>query len=312
MEKNYLRKIGLACASLFMVLSANAQAAIGDLLYPEDGSSMIYKVTAADEATVWSGGKVVGSFTIPSVVTSAGVDYNVTSISQFVKNTTVTSLVVPSSVKSIAVNWQGFTGCTALESITFSPGFTTLAKGCFKDCSSLSNVILPEGVKDIPVYAFQNCAALATINLPSTVTTINGNGFVGCTGLTSIHCAGATPPTFVKNGDSKDFTTVTLYVPVGAKADYEAATNATPFMAIVEEEVASVQNISTSDDVKISVVGGKLNITKPAMGSVAVHTLAGALVANVANAGQTVQIPVLGKGVYAVTVNGKTYKVQVK
>jgi hypothetical protein len=78
--------------------------------------------------------------------------------------------------------------------------------------------------------------------LPS-VTTINNNAFATCTALKSV-TLGDTPPTLGINVFPAD-TIITIYVPKGAKADYETAAatkNWTPELVAMIEELPAEPN----------------------------------------------------------------------
>ena len=68
-------------------------------------------------------------------------------------NKTVTSIVIPNTVKQI--DDSAFYACQALTSITIPSSVTTIGK-----------------------YAFRNCTALTSITIPSSVTTIYDSSFV--------------------------------------------------------------------------------------------------------------------------------------
>ena len=78
----------------------------------------------------------------------------------FANNTSITSVILPESVKTI--EWGAFSGCTSLAQIEF-----------------------PEGLLTIGDYAF-SYTGLTTVVLPSTLTTFGEGVFDGCTKLANI------------------------------------------------------------------------------------------------------------------------------
>ena len=78
----------------------------------------------------------------------------------FANNTSITSVILPESVKTI--EWGAFYGCTSLAQIEF-----------------------PEGLLTIGDYAF-SYTGLTTVVLPSTLTSMGGGVFDGCTKLTNV------------------------------------------------------------------------------------------------------------------------------
>lgn len=227
-----MKRLSLFIGMLSVALSV--LGAIGDKIYSAD--NVIYEVTSANEVKVmgYTQEFSVTHWEIPRTIESGGVVYTVSAISQFINNTVVESIVVPGSVKAMITNWQGFKGCAKLKKIIFESGFTTLSKGAFQNCTALTEVILPHGLTEIPVYAFQN-AGLQTITLPGSTATINSNAFVGCNSLTEIRFDGTDIPSFVRNGDGKNYSTVSLVVPLQQTAAFQVATVANPFKEIRED-----------------------------------------------------------------------------
>ena len=78
----------------------------------------------------------------------------------FADNTSITSVILPNSIKTI--EWRAFSGCTSLAQIEF-----------------------PEGLLTIGDYAFSS-TGLTTVVLPSTLTTFGEGVFDGCTKLANI------------------------------------------------------------------------------------------------------------------------------
>ncbi len=66
--------------------------------------------------------------------------------------TSLTSVVVPGNVKTIAGN--GFYGNTVLKSVVFEEGVTTIESSAFIFNSVLQYVILPESCTGLDSYAF--------------------------------------------------------------------------------------------------------------------------------------------------------------
>lgn len=219
--------------------ATTASAAVGDKIYPAD--NVIYEVTSASEVKIvgYTSAFSITNWNIPRSIESEGISYTVSAIDKFINNTIVQTITIPSSVKAMTTNWQGFKGCTNLQRVTFENGFTTLAKGAFQNCTALTEVILPQGVTEIPTYTFQ-ATGLQRIKLPASVTSINSNAFVGCNNLTEISFEGNTPPTFITNSGGKSFATVILSVPTGQIAAFQAATTANPFQEIRENNTLGI------------------------------------------------------------------------
>lgn len=242
MKTRSVQKLSLLMVSLWMAISANA--AIGDKIYPSD--NIIYEITSATEVKVvgYTNAYSITDLVLPPAIESGGVTYSVSAIGAFINNQVVRTIRIPGTVKAMTTHWQGFKGCSNLRSVTFEQGITTLAKGAFTNCTSLAEIVLPEGITELPTYVFQN-TALETITLPASVTNVNSNAFAGCSNLTEIRYDGTTPPTFTKNSDGKNFSTVTLTVPQNTVAAFQGATVANPFKEIREDATLGIGNATT-------------------------------------------------------------------
>lgn len=67
-------------------------------------------------------------------------------------NTTVKSVVVPMTVKTISED--AFAGCTALESIVIPPSVEYIGRRAFQGCDSLKNIFLPLSINTVMPLTF--------------------------------------------------------------------------------------------------------------------------------------------------------------
>ena len=179
------------------------------------------------------------SVTIPEGVTSIG-------SRAFQGCAGLTSVTIPESVTSIGA-WA-FQNCTGLTSITIPKDLTSISMGMFCDCSGLTSVTIPEGVTSIGYYVFDGCAGLTSVTIPSSVTNINPFAFARCLGLTSVTSLVQEPFEIYSSVFNEiDWTTVTLYVPVGTKEKYEATPAWNQFQNIVEMGLDPVDQGETID-----------------------------------------------------------------
>lgn len=103
----------------------------------------------------------------------------------------ITSVVIPSTIKSIAAG--AFNGCSNLKNVTLPNGLLSIGAASFANCTSLENLTIPESVTafgsssnyGFVSYTFGGCSKLKNINIPSGITTLNAGCFMGC-GLDSI------------------------------------------------------------------------------------------------------------------------------
>ena len=73
-----------------------------------------------------------------------------------------------------------FSGCSNLNSVTFSNTLTVIGSHAFDSCSSLTSVSIPDGVTGIQSFAFDSCTNLAYIYIPASATTIGAYAFYDC------------------------------------------------------------------------------------------------------------------------------------
>ncbi len=79
-----------------------------------------------------------------------------------------------------------FNDCTALESVIFTDGLTTLYNFYgFKGCSSLKEVTIPDSVTDIS-YGFNGSDYLEKVTLGSGLSSVSHSAFIDCTALKEV------------------------------------------------------------------------------------------------------------------------------
>ena len=140
---------------------------------------------------------------------------------------------VPESVTKI--NSYGFSTCIAATEVSLPNSLTYISGSAFYNCESITSLKIPGSVTYIGATSFAECFALKEIELPKSVTTIGNNAFGSNTALEKMTVAWETPLSITSGVFSNtDITKVTLYVPEGTKALYEAAEVWKNFGAIVE------------------------------------------------------------------------------
>lgn len=159
-------------------------------------------------------------------LTFVNIPNSVTSIEgyAFQNCTGLTSVKIPSSIVSIGN--AVFSGCTGLTSIDLPATITSLGNYVFRNCTGLTSIDLPASITSIGNYTFQGCKELTSIELPATITSIGKYAFDNCNSLTHIKVHWETPLAITSDNNifrNVDISSVTLNVPVGTKALYEAA-----------------------------------------------------------------------------------------
>lgn len=160
---------------------------------------------------------------------------------QFYNNIELTEVHLPENATFIP---EGiFNGCMSLEIVNIPQSIERIGEFAFSDCA-ITDVHLPETLKRIDIDAFQSCRKLKTIVLPSSLTVIETNAFNLCGGLRSVYCKATTPPECIASGIETEIIdpfsqidkTIPLYVPIGTKNAYKAATGWNTFQNIIETD----------------------------------------------------------------------------
>ena len=95
--------------------------------------------------------------------------------------TSLKSVFIPKSLDSCSVVGNAsFSGCTALDTITFETGVTQIAAGLFASCPGLTEIVIPDTVTTIDECAFCNCENLKKVTFSPNITSIGYNAFARC------------------------------------------------------------------------------------------------------------------------------------
>ena len=189
------------------------------------------------------------------------------------------SLTIPNSVETIGV--QAFHGCRGLMGSLIIPNsIKTIGNQAFSHCNGFSgNLTIPNSVEAIGNYAFQNCSGLTgSLTIGNSVETIGDWAFLNCSGFTSIESKAVTPPTAMYDSFNGVNANISVYVPYGTVADYQAATGWDYFTNFIEAEIATFTitfNSNGGSDVAPIETEQGSTITAPAQPTKDGHTFVG-------------------------------------
>lgn len=152
-------------------------------------------------------------------VTSYYINYIVTSVGE--SNT----VRVKSGHKSYLPAELEIPATVEYKDMTFD--VTELSSNAFAENTYLQSVVIPNSVTTIGAVAFAQCTNLKTVSIPASVTTFSNNGcaFYKCFALTDVTVAWTENIPAIQASDFGELTlsNITLHVPFGTKALYEAA-----------------------------------------------------------------------------------------
>ncbi len=153
------------------------------LVFDLVGSSA-YSVRAANTS-------ISGDIDIPQ--TYNGKPVVVIQNSGFKDCSSLTSILIPSSIKSIGIN--AFENCSNITEITIPEGVTLIGNNTFKGCVKLASASFPTSIESFGANAFAGCTSLTSIVLPKNIQEIGANAFANCSKLATIEVFGDTPAT---------------------------------------------------------------------------------------------------------------------
>lgn len=202
------------------------------------------------------------------------------------------SIEIPRSVKKI--DTRAFSHCLGLQHVTFNEGLEETGMGAFwysgltelhlpssmrivgEDSflrTELRELILPEGIREIHRYAFGYNYLLEKLSIPSTVDSIAALAFFyDYEFLKDIYCHLMAPTPHAKWSPFDEYNEnpwdelhaeCTLYVPIGAKANFESDPFWNMFDHIVEiaEDEFPTQGIATPRSVPTEAEAGERHYT---------------------------------------------------
>ncbi|MBR5923420.1 MAG: leucine-rich repeat domain-containing protein [Clostridia bacterium] len=85
--------------------------------------------------------------------------------------------IIPTDGSVCLIEYDAFSGCTGLTSITMPDSVTSIGGGAFEGCTGLTSITIPDSVTAIGYKAFSDCTGLTSINIPDSVISVGGSAF---------------------------------------------------------------------------------------------------------------------------------------
>lgn len=239
------------CTKLSSVIIPQSITSIGD--YAFSGCSSITSVDVPNSVTSIG----INAFAACVGLTSVTIGSGVSKISDyaFYGCSNLTTLEIKDGVTSIG--YGSFSSCSSLSTVNLPNSLITIGSNAFQSTawyenlpdgvvyvgkvaycykgamSDATSISIKEGTFGIAASAFSSYTLLTSVTLPSSLKNIGLNAFTNCSNLTTVTSYMETPvPIDNYIFDYRNF--ITLYVPAGRKAVYEAANYWKEFKEIVE------------------------------------------------------------------------------
>ena len=186
-----------------------------------------------------------------------------TSISPFIRNKNLKSVVIGDHVKNTKENL--FRYCSNLTSVTFGKSLTTINRNAFAytglknvfignsvttieseafaGCNSLTSLVIGNSIKNINYRAFKGCG-LTYISIGESIKEIEREAFSECRNLAEIRSSAPVPPVvWDGNFDNNNFINTVVKVPKGSLSAYQTANVWKNFWDIQEDPALSIDDV---------------------------------------------------------------------
>lgn len=246
----------LGCSSLTSIIIPETVSSLGTSAFSQSGlvsvtipksisnisSSAFSRCKSLTSVNISDGIKSIGAsaFEECSSLASVVIPESVSSLGESVfLNSGLVSIYIPNSISEISTS--AFRGCKNLSMATIADGVKGIGSSAFSGCSNLSSINIPKSVETIGSLSFNGCTSLTSVTIPRSVKTIGGAAFADCS-INSVTVKAVEPITipstvfsYYSNSMYYSYANmVTLHVPEGCKAAYEAADVWNTFKEIVE------------------------------------------------------------------------------
>ena len=171
------------------------------------------------------------------------------------------SYTIPNSVTIIENS--AFADCTGLTEVIIPNSVTTIGWCAFLGCTGLTEVIIPNSVTIIENRMFFGCTGLTSVTIGNSVASINYLAFYDCIGLTEIINHAITPQTIASDvfAYNMDLTKISLFVPAGSVAAYQAAVRWSDFNIVpLDLDIAITAHPSATTNVNAGSINGSFTV----------------------------------------------------
>lgn len=217
------------CSSLSALELSNSLTSIG--VYAFRGAGL-ESIEVPSSVTSFSS----GVFKNCAKLVSATLGDNITTVGTYTFDSCTVLKNVTLAPKTTTISAYAFRACEGLETIELPSSLTSIGASAFRGCSSLKEIDIPADVPKVTSYVFQDCSSLAKVTINSSETQLSSYSFYYCDSIREIYCKASDAPSCSTSAFKG--TTVpdsaTLYVPIGSKETYAAATGWSAFANIVE------------------------------------------------------------------------------
>ncbi len=165
---------------ILALLTVFGMISISPVVSAETYGNYSYSVSGG-EATI-TGFSGSGDITVPSKI--GGYPVRAIGVRAFFNKASLTSVVIPDSVRTIAD--YSFMSCSSLKSVTIGNGVTDIGVEAFMTCPKLETLRFGNGLKRIGEVAFCGCGLLKEIVFPDSLEVIGGGSFTECSALKTV------------------------------------------------------------------------------------------------------------------------------
>ena len=222
--------------------SNNVNNWTGEFLYIDNYLFNVNVNNLHGKITVKNGTKAIAGYAF-----AAG--NNKESFDEEAKNTTVTEVVLPNTLRFIGCGC--FDSCTAINNMIIPDSVTYIDEYAFAGCSSLKDMVIPSSVKKLGYCAFSDCTSLQNVTINASVDSISSNTFTGCGNMESVNVNADNKSLSSENGVLFNKTgTELIYYPVNRNADSYTIPDSVEIISDNAFEGANnLKSISMSDNV---------------------------------------------------------------